>query len=151
MARWCAHRSRTSRWSAAIPKACASSASRRGISSPGSSASRDLRRKAMRRMRAMPGPAIRPPNPKALRVRTFNFSPGPAVLPTEVLEQARDELLDWNGSGMSVMEVSHRGKAFLQVAADAEADLRELLAVPRNYKVLFVQGGASAQFSVVPL
>jgi phosphoserine aminotransferase len=84
-------------------------------------------------------------------VRTYNFSPGPAVLPTEVLEQARDELLDWNGSGMSVMEVSHRGKAFLQVAADAEADLRELLAVPRNYKVLFVQGGASAQFSVVPL
>src|SRR3984957_5053910 len=89
--------------------------------------------------------------PGISRVRTYNFSPGPAVLPTEVLEQARDELLDWNGSGMSVMEVSHRGKAFLQVAADAEADLRELLAVPRNYKVLFVQGGASAQFSVVPL
>ena len=84
-------------------------------------------------------------------MRTYNFSPGPAALPTEVLEQARDELLDWNGSGMSVMEVSHRGKAFLQVAAEAEADLRELLAVPRNYKVLFVQGGASAQFSVVPL
>jgi phosphoserine aminotransferase len=100
---------------------------------------------------AMPGPAIPPPNPKALRVRTFNFSPGPAVLPTEVLEQARDELLDWNGSGMSVMEVSHRGKAFMQVAAEAEADLRELLAVPRNYKILFLQGGASAQFSLVPL
>ena len=68
-----------------------------------------------------------------------------------MLEQAREELLDWNGSGMSVMEISHRGKAFMQVAAEAEADLRELLAVPRNYKVLFMQGGASAQFAVVPL
>jgi phosphoserine aminotransferase len=84
-------------------------------------------------------------------MRSYNFSPGPAVLPTEVLEQARDELLDWRQSGMSVMEVSHRGKAFMQVAAEAEADFRELLGVPRNYKVLFMQGGASAQFSLVPL
>jgi phosphoserine aminotransferase len=84
-------------------------------------------------------------------MRSYNFSPGPAVLPTEVLEQARDELLDWRQSGMSVMEVSHRGKAFVEVARDSEADLRELLGVPRNYKVLFMQGGASAQFSLVPL
>ena len=84
-------------------------------------------------------------------MRSYNFSPGPAVLPTEVLEQARDELLDWQQSGMSVMEVSHRGKAFMQAAAEAEADFRELLGVPRNYKVLFMQGGASAQFSLVPL
>ena len=84
-------------------------------------------------------------------MRVFNFSPGPAVLPLEVLEQARDELLDWRGSGMSVMEVSHRGKAFVACAAEAEADLRELLAIPTNYRVLFVQGGATAQFAAVPL
>jgi phosphoserine aminotransferase len=84
-------------------------------------------------------------------MRAFNFSPGPAVLPLEVLEQARDELLDWQRSGMSVMEVSHRGKSFLEVAATAEADLRELMSIPSNYKVLFMQGGASAQFSLVPM
>jgi phosphoserine aminotransferase len=84
-------------------------------------------------------------------MRVFNFSPGPAVLPLEVLEQARDELLDWQHSGMSVMEISHRSKAFVRVAAEAEADLRDLLSIPRNYKVLFLQGGASAQFSLVPL
>jgi phosphoserine aminotransferase len=84
-------------------------------------------------------------------MRAFNFSPGPAVLPLEVLEQARDELLDWHASGMSVMEISHRGKAFMQVAAEAEADFRELLSIPPNYQVLFVQGGASAQFSLVPM
>jgi phosphoserine aminotransferase len=84
-------------------------------------------------------------------MRVFNYSPGPAVLPTEVLEQARDELLDWRHSGMSVMEVSHRGQAFLEVAAAAESDLRELLSIPRNYKVLFMQGGASAQFALVPM
>jgi phosphoserine aminotransferase len=84
-------------------------------------------------------------------MRAFNFSPGPAVLPLEVLEQARDEMLDWHGDGMSVMEVSHRGKAFLQVAAEAEADLRELMAIPDNYRVLFMQGGASAQFALVPM
>ena len=84
-------------------------------------------------------------------MRAFNFSPGPAALPLDVLEQAQGELLDWQHSGMSVMEVSHRGKAFEQVAAEAEADLRELLSIPGNYKVLFLQGGASAQFSLVPM
>jgi phosphoserine aminotransferase len=84
-------------------------------------------------------------------VRAFNFSPGPAVLPLEVLEEARDELLDWGGSGMSVMEISHRSKSFVDVAAQAEADLRELMGIPPNYRVLFMQGGASAQFSLVPM
>lgn len=83
-------------------------------------------------------------------MRVFNFSAGPAVLPLPVIEQARDELVDWHG-GMSVMEVSHRGRAFTDVAERAEADLRELLAIPPNYRVLFMQGGATAQFSAVPL
>ena len=83
--------------------------------------------------------------------RVFNFSAGPAVLPEPVLEQAAQEMLDWRGSGMSVMEMSHRGKQFMAIYAQAEADLRELLAIPGNYKVLFLQGGAAAQFSVVPL
>ena len=81
----------------------------------------------------------------------YNFSAGPAVLPCEVLEQARDELVDWHASGMSVMEMSHRGKEFTQIAAEAEADLRELMAIPANYKVLFLQGGAHSQFSMVPM
>ena len=84
-------------------------------------------------------------------MRVFNFSPGPAGLPLEVLEKARDELLDWQGSGSSVMEISHRDTSFLEVAAQAESDLRELMSIPTNYKVLFMQGGASAQFSLVPL
>jgi len=84
-------------------------------------------------------------------MRAFNFSPGPAALPLEVLEQVRDELLDWRQCGASVMEISHRDAAFMRVAAEAVADLRELLGIPNNYKVLFVQGGASAQFSLVPL
>jgi phosphoserine aminotransferase len=84
-------------------------------------------------------------------MRAFNFSPGPAVLPLEVLEQAREELTDWQKSGMSVMEISHRSKPFLEVAATAEADLRELMSIPPNYKVLFMQGGASAQFSLLPM
>ena len=83
-------------------------------------------------------------------MRAYNFSPGPAMLPAEVLEEVRAQLLDWNGSGMSVMEVSHRGKAFMRVAAEAEADLRDLMGVPRNYKVLFMQGGATAQFAIIP-
>jgi phosphoserine aminotransferase len=83
--------------------------------------------------------------------RVFNFSAGPAALPTEVLEQAQAEMLDWNGSGMSVMEMSHRGKEFMSIAEQAEADLRELMAIPDNYKVLFLQGGASSQFAMVPL
>ncbi|MCC6170774.1 MAG: 3-phosphoserine/phosphohydroxythreonine transaminase [Gammaproteobacteria bacterium] len=85
------------------------------------------------------------------RVRVFNFAAGPATLPLEVLEQVRDELTDWGGSGMSVMEVSHRSKAFVGVAERAEADLRELMAIPANYKVLFLQGGASGQFSAIPM
>ena len=84
-------------------------------------------------------------------MRVFNFSPGPAVLPLEVLEKARDELTDWDGSGMSVMEISHRSKPFLEVASQAEADLRELMSIPAGYKVLFMQGGAAAQFSLVPM
>ena len=84
-------------------------------------------------------------------MRPFNFSPGPATLPSEVLEQVREELLDWRGEGASVMEVSHRGQAFAACAAEAEADLRELLSVPTNYRVLFMQGGATAQFAIVPL
>jgi phosphoserine aminotransferase len=83
-------------------------------------------------------------------VRVHNFSAGPAALPLPVLEQARDELLDWQ-RGMSVMEVSHRSRAFMDVAERAEADLRELLAAPAGYRVLFMQGGATAQFSAVPL
>jgi phosphoserine aminotransferase len=81
----------------------------------------------------------------------YNFSAGPAVLPKEVLEQAQAELLDWHGSGMSVMEMSHRGKEFMSIAAEAEADLRELMGIPANYKVLFLQGGASTQFSNIPI
>jgi phosphoserine aminotransferase len=83
--------------------------------------------------------------------RVFNFSAGPAALPAEVLEQLRDEMLDWHGQGMSVMEMSHRGKAFGGIARQAEEDLRELLAIPSGYKVLFLQGGATAQFAAVPM
>lgn len=83
--------------------------------------------------------------------RVYNFSAGPAALPEEVLKQAQEEMLDWQGSGMSVMEMSHRGKEFMSIAAQAEADLRELMAIPDNYKVLFLQGGASSQFSMVPM
>ena len=81
----------------------------------------------------------------------YNFSAGPAVLPKAVLEQARDELLDWHGSGMSVMEMSHRSKEYLSIAEQAEADLRELLSIPDNYRVLFLQGGATSQFCMVPM
>jgi phosphoserine aminotransferase len=83
--------------------------------------------------------------------RVFNFSAGPAVLPEPVLQQAAAEMLDWHSSGMSVMEMSHRGKEFIEIHAQAEADLRELMGIPKNYKVLFLQGGASAQFAVVPM
>jgi phosphoserine aminotransferase len=83
--------------------------------------------------------------------RIFNFSAGPAVLPEEVLARAGDEMLDWRGTGMCVMEMSHRGKEFMSIAAEAEKDLRELLAVPANYKVLFLQGGATLQFAQIPM
>ena len=83
--------------------------------------------------------------------RIFNFSAGPAILPADVLARAGDEMLDWRGTGMSVMEMSHRGKEFISIAAEAEADLRTLLAIPANYKVLFLQGGATLQFAQVPM
>lgn len=83
--------------------------------------------------------------------RVHNFSAGPAVLPEEVLAQARDEMLDWHGSGMSVMEMSHRGKEFESIIAAAETDLRALLAIPEDYEVLFLQGGATLQFAMVPM
>jgi phosphoserine aminotransferase len=83
--------------------------------------------------------------------RIYNFSAGPAVLPEEVLARAGDEMLDWRGSGMCVMEMSHRGKEFISIAAEAERDFRDLLAVPDNYKVLFLQGGATQQFAQVPM
>ncbi len=83
--------------------------------------------------------------------RVYNFSAGPAMMPQEVLEHAREEMLDWQGSGMSVMEMSHRGKEYMSIAAKAEADLREIMNIPDNYKVLFLQGGASSQFAMVPM
>ncbi len=83
--------------------------------------------------------------------RPYNFSAGPAMLPDSVLNQAREEMLDWNGSGMCVAEMSHRGKEYMSIATAAEADLRALLGIPDNYKVLFLQGGASSQFAMVPL
>jgi phosphoserine aminotransferase len=83
--------------------------------------------------------------------RVYNFSAGPAMLPESVLKQAQGELSDWHGAGASIMEMSHRGKEFVSVAAEAEQDVRELLGVPNNYKVLFLQGGASAQFATIPM
>lgn len=82
--------------------------------------------------------------------RIFNFSAGPATLPEAVLQQVQQELLDWRGSGMSVMEMSHRDKEFMSIAQEAEKDLREVMGIPANYKVLFMQGGATAQFGIVP-
>ncbi len=83
--------------------------------------------------------------------RVYNFSAGPAVLPEEVLKEAAEEMLDYQGTGMSVMEMSHRSKAFDKIIKDAEADIRELMNIPDNYKVLFLQGGASQQFAAIPM
>ena len=83
--------------------------------------------------------------------RVFNFSAGPAALPESVLRRAADEMLDWHGSGMSVMEMSHRGKEFIAIHAEAEALLRELMNIPAHYKVLFMQGGAIGENAIVPL
>jgi len=83
--------------------------------------------------------------------RVYNFSAGPACISEDVLKQAQTEMLDWQDTGMSVMEMSHRGKAFMSIAEKAEADLREIMNIPDNYKVLFMQGGASSQFAAVPL
>ena len=84
-------------------------------------------------------------------MRVYNFSAGPAVLPEEVLKQAAAEMLDYQGTGMSVMEMSHRSKPYQKIIDEAEADLRKLLNIPENYKVLFVQGGGTVQFAMVPL
>ena len=83
--------------------------------------------------------------------RIFNFSAGPACLPVDVLEKAQQEIVNWNGSGMSVMEMSHRGKEYDSIHQKAQADLRSLLGIPDNYKVLFLGGGASTQFASIPL
>ncbi|HLS57873.1 MAG TPA: 3-phosphoserine/phosphohydroxythreonine transaminase, partial [Zeimonas sp.] len=83
--------------------------------------------------------------------QVFNFSAGPAVLPEEVLAQAAAEMLDWHGSGQSVMEMSHRGKEYMSIHEQAERDLRALMGIPSNYKVLFLQGGATMQFAMVPI
>jgi len=83
--------------------------------------------------------------------RVYNFSAGPAMLPEEVIKKAASEMNDWQGSGMSVMEMSHRGKEFVSIAERAESDLKELMKIPGNYKVLFLQGGASSQFAMVPM
>ena len=83
--------------------------------------------------------------------RVYNFSAGPAVLPESVLKEAAEEMLDYKGSGMSVMEMSHRSKWFDDIIKDAEKDLRELMNIPDNYKVLFLQGGASLQFAAIPM
>ncbi len=83
--------------------------------------------------------------------RVYNFSAGPAVLPEEVLQEAAAEMLDYQGSGMSVMEMSHRSKVYDAIIKEAEADLRELMNIPDNYKVLFLQGGASQQFAMIPM
>ena len=83
--------------------------------------------------------------------RVYNFSAGPSVLPEVVLKQAAEEMLNYNGTGMSVMEMSHRSKAFEEIIQSAERDLRDLLEIPDNYKVLFLQGGASQQFAAIPM
>ena len=83
--------------------------------------------------------------------RVYNFSAGPAVLPESVLREAAEEMLDYKGTGMSVMEMSHRSKAFDDIIKTAEADLRDLMNIPDNYKVLFLQGGASQQFAAIPM
>ena len=84
-------------------------------------------------------------------MRAYNFCAGPAALPTAVLEKAQQEMLDWQGKGLSIMEMSHRSSDYVAVAEKAEADLRKLMNIPENYKVLFLQGGASLQFSAIPL
>ena len=83
--------------------------------------------------------------------RIFNFSAGPAMMPEPVLEEIKDEMLNYRGSGMSVMEMSHRSAVYQQIIDDAEKDLRELMGIPDNYKVLFIQGGATLQFSMIPM
>ena len=83
--------------------------------------------------------------------RAFNFSAGPGALPEAVLRQAQEEMLEWRSARASVMEISHRDKVFVELAERAEADLRQILAIPANYKVLFLQGGATTQFALLPM
>ena len=83
--------------------------------------------------------------------RVYNFSAGPAMLPEEVLKEAAEEMTDYRGTGMSVMEMSHRSQAFASILNEAEADIRQLMHIPENYKVLFLQGGASLQFAMIPM
>ena len=83
--------------------------------------------------------------------RTYNFSAGPATMPVPVLEEIRDELLNYRGAGMGVMEMSHRSKVFQTIIDEAEQDLRDLMGIPDNYKVLFIQGGATLQFAMIPM
>ncbi|MBS5645612.1 MAG: aminotransferase class V-fold PLP-dependent enzyme, partial [Clostridiales bacterium] len=83
--------------------------------------------------------------------RVYNFSAGPACLPVEVLQKAQEQMLDYQGTGMSVMEMSHRSKAYEEIIGAAESNLRKLMNIPENYKVLFLQGGASLQFAMVPM
>ncbi len=83
--------------------------------------------------------------------RIYNFSAGPATMPEEVLEEVRDEMMNYRGTGMSVMEMSHRSKAFQRIADEADADLRQLMGIPDHYKILFLQGGATLQFSMIPM
>ena len=88
---------------------------------------------------------------RAATDKVYNFGAGPAMLPVDVMEQAQAELLDWHGTGISVIEMSHRGKEFASIVEESEADLRELLSVPETHRVLFLQGGASSQFAMVPM
>ncbi|MER1972792.1 MAG: aminotransferase class V-fold PLP-dependent enzyme, partial [Psychrobacter alimentarius] len=99
----------------------------------------------------MPTNTTATPEADAAPHRVPNFSAGPATMPTAVLSRAQKELLDWQGSGVSVMEVSHRSKEYIEITDKAEAKLRSLMDIPDNYKVLFLQGGASLQFSAIPL
>src|SRR5437762_13926869 len=105
----------------------------------------------MLRFRAHRARAFATASRRPSMTRVFNFSAGPAALPEPVLRQAADEMLDWHGSGMSVMEMSHRGKEYIAIHAEAEGLLRELLAIPSNYKVVFLQGGAIGQNAIVPM
>src|SRR5437762_6789149 len=83
--------------------------------------------------------------------KVYNFNAGPGMLPEEVLKQAQEEMLDWHGTGASIMELGHRGPEFKRVAEQAEADLRELMSIPKHYHVLFLAGGATTQFAMVPI
>ena len=117
----------------------------------GSRRARTVRRVYNRALFCLPAESSAGPEDDSPMARVFNFSAGPAALPESVLARARDELLDWHGHGLSIMEMSHRSPEFEGVAAKAQRDLRALLGVPDDYAVLFLQGGATAQFAMVPI